>query len=310
MYVQLIADRSSVEDALESNASPKLQGEWAKFLKAMTTAQTQTGQPTPFRRLSHAAHHLPGFEVEAISGAGTPNPTIRVLGPVEFEVDQKPAIRQFTGGTSKNTNGNSVLLRLDCGEVRILLTGDLNTVSQEALLTDYAGEEEEFECDVAKACHHGSGDVSYKFLQKMAPAVTVFSSGDSEGHDHPKPNILAASAAAGHVTFEGDRLVTPLIYITELARSVELGKLAEVNRIDATTGTATAVDVSDLKATTKVIKAGDRNPVTVKRSVKGSRLATKTVYGLINVRTDGKKILCAALNEKESTWNVEMVDPK
>ena len=310
MYTQLIGDRQSVMDGLKANANPKLQGEWAKFLRAMTGAKNSAGDPTPFERLSDAKGTLDGFDGTAASVSGVPEPTIHVLGPVEFDVQGKPAIRQFKGGTSKNTNGNSVLLRLDCGDVRILLTGDLNTASQDALLGDYVGREDEFECDVAKACHHGSGDVSYEFLKAMKPSVTIFSSGDSEGHDHPKPSILAASAAAGHVSLENGQLVTPLIYITELARSVELGKLAGINRLDDDGNVVAAVEPKGLEATTKVIKAGDRNPVTVKRSLEGCRLATKTVYGLINVRTDGKKIICAALNEKESTWNVEVVEPK
>ena len=37
---------------------------------------------------------------------------------------------------------------------------------------------------------------------------------------------------------------------------------------------------------------------------------TGVVYGLINVRTDGKRILCAALNEKDRTWNIAVVKPK
>ena len=79
-------------------------------------------------------------------------------------------------------------------------------------------------CDVAKACHHGSDDVSYQFLQAMQPAATVISSGDNEGFDHPRPSIIAASATTGHLQLGDDNLVTPLVYSTELARSIDLGK--------------------------------------------------------------------------------------
>ena len=77
--------------------------------------------------------------------------------------------------------------------MRILLTGDLNKASQTALMHDYEGRRLEFKCDVAKACHHGSEDVSYAFMQAMEPAATVICSGDGEGHDHPRPRIVAAS---------------------------------------------------------------------------------------------------------------------
>ena len=80
------------------------------------------------------------------------------------------------------------------------------------------------QCDVAKACHHGSDDVSYEFLSAMRPAVTVISSGDNEGHDHPRPAIVAASATTGYLEIKSDTVVSPLVYSTELARSVNLGK--------------------------------------------------------------------------------------
>lgn len=89
----------------------------------------------------------------------------------------------------------------------------------------YEGSEDVFACDVAKSCHHGSEDVSFTFLQAMKPAARVISSGDSEGHDHPRPRIVAASGATGFVSFKNDQLLNPLVYSTEIARSIQLGKL-------------------------------------------------------------------------------------
>lgn len=115
----------------------------------------------------------------------------------------------------------------------MLLTGDLNRKAQQALLKEYAGREPLFECDVAKGCHHGSDDVSLRFLEAMHAAVTVISSGDNEGHAHPRPAIVAASAVTGyrHVDRQTDELLTPLVYSTEIERSVAHGA---VTRIDTT----------------------------------------------------------------------------
>jgi hypothetical protein len=194
--------------------------------------------------------------------------------------------------------------------VRVILTGDLNTKSQAALLEDYTGEADVFDCDVAKACHHGSADVSFAFLEAMAPSVTVISSGDSEGHDHPRPEIIAASALTGHREIRKDKIVTPLIYLTELARSVQIGRLAKVSTLDAAGSETGTLDLAALRATARVTMAGDLNPTTETRPLRGGHIVTGLVYGLINVRTDGKRILCAALNEKSRTWNVAVVKPK
>lgn len=156
---QLMGDRSQVMDALKPSAAPKLQGDWAEFMKNVTNAKTIDGSPTPIHRLSHVAEYLPGFDGNGNALA------IKVLAPFETKIDNRPALNNYGSAASKNTNGNSLLLRLDYKRSRILLTGDLNTNSQRSLLDDYAGNRIEFQCDVAKACHHGSDDVSYEFLE-------------------------------------------------------------------------------------------------------------------------------------------------
>jgi beta-lactamase superfamily II metal-dependent hydrolase len=203
MFTELLGNRASVLAGLEAGAPLPLQGEWAAFLQTVVGLKTQGGAATPIARLSHLQEYLPGYERESSDVA------VRVLAPVEFAVDGAPAIRRYTGGDSKNTNGNSLLLRVDYGRARILLTGDLNARSQAALLADWAGERQELQCDVAKACHHGSDDVSYTFLRALEPAVTIISSGDNEGHDHPRPAVVAASATTGYLQIENDRVVSP-----------------------------------------------------------------------------------------------------
>lgn len=49
----------------------------------------------------------------------------------------------------------------------------------------------------------------------MRPAVTVIFSDDSEGHDHPQPVTVAASATGGYLQMERDRILTLLVNSTE-----------------------------------------------------------------------------------------------
>jgi beta-lactamase superfamily II metal-dependent hydrolase len=297
---QLMGSRADVVAALTSDAEPRLQGEWAQFMTTVILARTANDSLTPIRRLGRADEFLPDFDG---SGGGA---AIRVLGPVETPVDGAPALHSFASSPDKNTNGNSLLLRLDYKRARILLTGDLNTDSQRALLEDYTGNRVELQCDVAKACHHGSDDVSYEFLSAMRPAVTVISSGDCEGHDHPRPGIIAASATTGHLEISRDRIVTPLIYSTELARSVNLGRPVKLTVAGENGNTVVEeADLGKAKVAAKVTKAGDLNPTTVTRTLDRTYVVAGLIYGLVNVRTDGEKILCATLNEKDNSWQVK-----
>ena len=298
--VRLIDDRASLLSAL-SNASgaPQLQGEWRRFLEKVRDTRTLAGNSTPLQRLTDRTIAVPGF-TDSTRGA------LRVLAPVHFEIGGQPAVRCYPGGDSQNTNGNSILLRLDFGAVRILLTGDLNKASQSTLLRDYEGRRLEFKCDVAKGCHHGSDDVSFSFLQAMEPAATIISSGDSEGHDHPRPRIVAASGATGHLTVEDDELRTPLVYSTELARSLQLGDPEEL-RVPAE-APSPAVSAEGPRLDRSKVELSVRMPGAPAARRRTRRLGSTYVvagltYGLVNLRTDGRRILLATMNEGNGSWS-------
>jgi|MTBAKMStandDraft_1061839.scaffolds.fasta_scaffold06670_3 beta-lactamase superfamily II metal-dependent hydrolase len=296
-WTKLLEDRTHAENAINGNGD-RLFGWWHDFIKSVVQAKTRLNQPTPIHRLSDKNQYLPGFEPN-----NDGEPAIRVLGPVQIDVNGKAALRRFSGGTSKNTNGVSLLLRVDYGRTRVTLTGDLNKESQHSLLKDYAGRRMEFLCDVAKACHHGSEDVSYKFLQAMYPAATIISSGDNEGHDHPRPSIIAASATTGYLQLDDDDddLLTPLVYSTELGRSIDLGfpkRLEEKDSTGAVTDTLSGQALNRAilhisKAKKKTVKLGH------------AMVVGGLIYGLVNVRTDGNKILCATLDEKDNDWRIK-----
>ncbi len=297
-WTQLLGDRAHAQAVTGSGGGPKLHGMWRDFIERVVGAKAKSGQPTSIRRLSHVDEHLPGFESNSDG-----EPAIRVLGPVEFDVNGKSALRRFSGGDSQNTNGLSLLLRVDFGRARVLLTGDLNKRSQRTLLEDYTGERVEFLCDVAKACHHGSEDISYRFLQAMRPGATIISSGDNEGHDHPRPSIISASATTGFLELDDDDddLLTPLVYSTELARSIDLGFPKRFEERDPSGAVIDTVSGAALERSTLEITKAKRNKVRL-----GSAMVVGgLIYGLVNVRTDGEKILCATLNEKKSTWQIK-----
>ena len=288
--------RASMESALAStNWTP--QGEWRQFIQSLVSLNPPI---TNIQRVSHATGHLPDFEPAPGKAA------IRVLGPVEFDIGGGAPGLQSLGADSQNTNGNSVLLRVDYGTVRVLLTGDLNAKAQHALLEHYTGDRLEFAADVAKACHHGSDDCSLEFLAAIGAGATVISSGDNETHAHPRPAIVAASAVTGHRQVKDDKLVTPLVYSTEIARSVRIAKIDSV--------TAAGVEVLKRDSIAQVdyseVSSGALRPKKGKRSWKNMMAVVGIVYGLVNVRTDGRKILCATMNEGNASWDLRTFESR
>jgi beta-lactamase superfamily II metal-dependent hydrolase len=243
--------------------------------------------PNKVRRLSAQDAHLPGYE----PGAGAV--TIRVLGPVVEAFGGGKRGLRVLGSESVTRNGHSIVLRVDYGKARLVLTGDLNSASQRLLLS-YA-DSLEFAADLAKGCHHGSDDVDLRFVRAKQARATVVSSGDNEDYAHPRPRVLGASARYGRESKSTrGELLPPLLYSTELARSVELCEARAV-REAGTTREIAAAD-AEIRSTERGASFGPLARVP---------LAVDLIYGLINVRTDGTRILCAYMKEQTQDFDVQ-----
>ena len=60
-----------------------------------------------------------------------------------------------------------------------------------------------------------------------------------------------------------------------------------------------------MDVTYKRTKSGALRASTKVKSMDRLKVVDGIVYGLVNVRTDGKKILCATLNEGKSKWEIK-----
>jgi beta-lactamase superfamily II metal-dependent hydrolase len=241
------------------------------------------------RRLSAEDEFLPGYESGDL--------VIRVLGPVQEQLEDGSRGLRVLGSESITVNGHSIVLRLEYHQARILLTGDLNTKSQQLLLSYVP--ETAFAADVVKACHHGAEDIDPAFSKALQARATVISSGDNESHSHPRPLVLGASGRYGRESRgqKGETL-PPLVYSTELARSVALAHAFEVRvPVPAPGETDFAALGSSVRAERGVFESFRRTPI-----------STGLVYGLVNVRTDGKHVLCATLEENGRDFDTKIFE--
>ena len=289
LLTTLLEDNAHVSQTEAGDATWKLQGDWGSFIRLVNNLGI------PITRLYHEdgmpVKMLPEFQDDV---------KVSILGPIQFKKEELKGYKAFNS-PSLITNGHSVALRFDYGDFRLLLTGDLNAASQKLLLESHRGTV--FQSDVTKACHHGSDDCSLDFLQHIQAGATVISSGDSEGHDHPRPAIVAASALTGFLQAENDKLVTPLVYSTEISRSYKLGKPTQI--VAKHDGEETTYqNMREVKVNYNEVSAGDLNPSRKSRTADRLYVVGGIVYGLVNVRTNGKKIICATLNENSAEWQV------
>ncbi len=110
---------------------------------------------------------------------------ITLDGDVRIEVLGPPPT--LLGGTESDADNASLVLRLVYGEVSILLTGDIFSDAERALLASGAA----LDSDVLKVPHHGSESSSTRdFLSAVSPATAVISVGEGNSYGHPHVNVV------------------------------------------------------------------------------------------------------------------------
>lgn len=248
-----------------------------------------------FRMLSVDDGHVPGFAPGNPSGV-----VMELLGPVPETVGGKMALR-WLGDVGKTKNGHSVVVRLRYRDVTIFAGGDLNIASESLLLAHHAGgaavptdeagrlalataARAKIGAHFAKACHHGSADVSAAFLTAIAPIGTVISSGDEEAFSHPRADTLGLIGKCS-------RGARPTIFSTELARSAP-------ERITHPAALRKELDevVASLQTT---MSAAQRKKVDKQiAALKTALDRSISTYGAINLRTDGRRVVIAQKIEK------------
>lgn len=253
--------------------------------------------------------YLPGFA----PGAG-PKATIQILGPVEEPgPGGQPALREFglaprdgDFNVGKTKNGHSVILKLEYGGFSVIFGGDLNRPSEDYLLRHYGGisdsaplrdavpkAAETLGADILKCCHHGSADVTDEFLEAVNPFGVVVSSGDQESHVHPRPEVLGMLGKKSR----GER---PILLCTEILRSTP--ESLDLDRNEARKHRELLDAVAAAEGASAIAEARRAVEQFWKRKMR--RLVS--VYGAINVRTDGNRLIIAFHKEanKGSPWHV------
>jgi hypothetical protein len=259
------------------------------------------------RMINASDGYLPGY------GAGAAV-SMQVLGPVpEYVNNGQPAFR-WLSSLGKTKNGHSVVLRLSYGKISFMLGGDLNIPAEEYLLEHYTKEsvpprtveaEERlltkarrvFASDFAKSCHHGSADFSALFLKAVHARGTVVSSGDDEPHAHPRADTLGTIG-------KHSRGRRPLIFSTELSRSaqetIKNPKQFRQQIRDAGADLEAARQTGDGGKIKTAIKKYEKVLAQIERSI--------SVFGAINMRTDGDKAIFAYKIErprsKKHQWDI------
>lgn len=148
-----------------------------------------------------------------------PYGVVRRAGGVSLQVVHPDLPEQRGPGDGSSANDASVVLVVDAGGVRMLLTGDVEPPAQARL----AGRLPALDVDVLKVPHHGSRHQDERWLASLRAEVALVSVGAGNDYGHPDGPLLARLTGAG----------------TQVHRTDEEGDLAVVRRPDGVLATAT-----------------------------------------------------------------------
>ncbi len=289
----LISDTAEMLSILDD--PNKLKGEFSMYAKTLH-AVLKNNPTINFKRLSTDDLFLDNFSEN--NTVHEKKLSVEILGPIPEKKNGKDVLISIKNA-GKDKNGHSVLLKLIYDKVRILLGGDVNTEFGNLIHEHYKSKNQldRLVMDVAKACHHGSNHFHYEFIEALQPIGTVISSGDEESYAHPRPDAIGAFGKCGYSK-------TPLIFSTELARST---KEITRKRLEVVSKRLVEIEAND-KAIKQLKKATGDHEAAIKKfrtkNIKNNKEINSylTKFGMINLRTDGKKMIIAQKLEKAAAY--------
>ncbi len=106
-------------------------------------------------------------------------------------------------GPGYQGNDSSCVLRIEAGDTRLLLTGDISRQIEERLVAQLG---DGLRSDVLLAAHHGSDtSSSTPFLAAVAPRYVVYTSGFANRYGFPSPSVRARVADIGALELDTGR---------------------------------------------------------------------------------------------------------
>ena len=126
--------------------------------------------------------------------------------------------------TFKSANEMSVVVKSTYGSIDVLLTGDAEEQSEEAMLKKYL--RGELDCEILKVGHHGSrSSTTEEFLDAVSPDVAIISCGEGNSYGHPHEETLDKLEEDGIPIYRTDLLGSVVIKIN--GKTFEIVDVAE-----------------------------------------------------------------------------------
>lgn len=118
-------------------------------------------------------------------------------------------------------NNNSIVLKIDNGDLSFLFTGDIEMEAEKDIIET----EIDISADILKVAHHGSDTSSTKeFINRVSPDYTVISVGENNKYGHPSKAIIELFNSLGINIYRTDESGNIKIYRSKNKVNIDLSK--------------------------------------------------------------------------------------
>lgn len=304
----------------ESGPEPSTLGKIIKDAKDNEYVTDLVDTPQDFIRRSDNAHKVGNYikllrktdaRIKSLRQGSDPiydqgNLKFEVIGPVAQKVNNQDTLPVLADSKGKTKNGHSVILKITQGKMRFLLGGDLNSVAEEYLFKCHTNTDIDKQRGIIVSGESSAED-KVKAQEKIDKAIVrmrkTFEADISKSCHHGSADF----------TTEFLQAINPIATIISSGddeshchpRPDTLGTVGKHSR-----GKRSLIFSTELARSTKEFL----NLTTLSAKKKKQRLVT--VYGMINVRSDGEKAIIAQKLERPGAsrnwdihcieWNTEM----
>jgi competence protein ComEC len=106
-----------------------------------------------------------------------------MVGPLQFEI-----LHPGAADSLQDLNESSISLRITFGDFRLVTTGDAQAGAERSML---ARQPDRLAATVLRLGHHGSStSTTVGFLERVDPAVAIYSAGAGNQYGHPHAEVL------------------------------------------------------------------------------------------------------------------------
>ncbi len=229
------------------------------------------------------------------------NLMMEIIGPLATKINAVDALPVFDGDKGKTKNGHSVVIKLTIGKLRMLLGGDLNTESEYHLLQHFS--KTDFVEIKKQLKDKSTTDGQRKELQEKIEAAILKARKVLEVD-------IAKSCHHGSADFTSEflRTLNPIATVISSGdnephthpRPDTLGTIGKHSRGERS-----------LIFSTELARSGKEFIDLTKNNTAKKKERAIVVYGMINVRTDGEKVIVAQKLERPAAgrgWDIHKIE--